>query len=418
MFFEKKVERFLEELGQKAQLPLRVELWNGRSIELSPHATVTLRINDPAAARYFLHPTLAKLGEAYVEGHVDVEGPLKDIISAAEGLSRRTDATGQGRLPLWRWAHSRRMDRKAIQYHYDVSNDFYALWLDRHMVYSCAYFKTGEEDIHTAQEQKLDHICRKLRLQPGDKFLDIGCGWGGLIRWAAKHYGVDATGITLSRNQYEYASKRIEEEGLSGRCRVLLQDYRDVPGEAVFDKIASVGMFEHVGLKNLPLYFGVIHRLLKPGGIVLNHGITAADPDNRWAPWGGGEFIEKYVFPHGELPHLSLAIREMSAQRLEVADVETLRLHYAKTLWHWAERLEQNRLRAAALAGEKRLRIWRVYLAGCAHAFEQGWVTIQQVLAFKPARAGESPLPWTRAYMYAPARDAEAAQPSEAMRLA
>ncbi len=417
MLFEKKIEGFLEGLKEKGALPLRVELWNGRAVELSPHATVLLRLNAPAAARYFLRPTLAKLGEAYVEGHVDVEGPLRDVIGAATRLAAHAGA-GQGRLPVWRWAHSRRTDRKAIQYHYDVSNDFYALWLDRHMVYSCAYFKTGDEDIHTAQEQKLDHICRKLMLRPGEKFLDIGCGWGGLIRWAARHYGVDAIGITLSRNQYEYAAKRIEEEGLSGRCRVLLQDYRDVPGEAAFDKIASVGMFEHVGLKNLPRYFGVIQRLLKPGGIALNHGITAGDPDSRWSPLGGGEFIEKYVFPHGELPHLSLAIREMSAQRLEVADVETLRLHYAKTLWHWAERLEQNRARAAALAGEKRLRIWRVYLAGCAHAFEQGWVTIQQVLAFKPARAGESPLPWTRAYMYAPARDAEAAQSSEAMRLA
>lgn len=404
MFLEKRLERLAHSLRSMADIPLRLELWNGRTLDLSPHPVVSVRVAAPSALRYLVSPDLGKLGEAYVEGHLDIEGTPQDIIRAGEALSRHGGAPVRGRLPVLRRSHSRQRDRQAVEYHYDVSNDFYSLWLDRNMVYSCAYFKTGQEDIHTAQEQKLDHICRKLMLQAGEKFLDIGCGWGGLIRWAARHYGVDATGITLSRNQYEYANARIAEEGLADRCRVLLMDYRDMPGQGEFDKIASIGMFEHVGLKNLPVYFGAIHRLLKDGGVALNHGITSSDPDSRWVGLGAGEFIDKYVFPHGELPHISLALREMSARNLEVADVETLRLHYSRTLWHWVDRLEQNRIQAEAMAGRKRYRIWRLYLAGCAHAFEQGWVTIQQVLAFKPGAAGTSPLPWTRDYMYRPQR--------------
>src|SRR5207253_6768879 len=195
--------------------------------------------------------------------------------------------------------------------------EFYALWLDPRLVYSCAYFQHGDDTLEAAQVQKLDHICRKLRLAPGERFLDIGCGWGALAMHAAERYGVDATGITLSENQHRLANERIKAAGLEDRCKVVLQDYRDIPGEAVYDKIASVGMFEHVGLKNLPLYFGAIRRLLKDGGIVMNHGITSIDPESRAVGLGGGEFIGKYVFPHGELPHVSLVLREMAAAGLE-----------------------------------------------------------------------------------------------------
>ena len=399
MLIESRIEKTIGGLMHHG-LPLAVELWNGKRYQLSSDAPVTVRIPGAAALKYFVGADLAKLGEAYVEGHIDVEGPIREVLRAAETLSRFLGGDKKGRRPRLLNLHTRSRDAKAIQYHYDVSNDFYALFLDREMVYSCAYFKTGDEDIHTAQAQKLDHICRKLRLEPGDRFLDIGCGWGALVRWAAKHYGVDATGITLSRNQHRLANERIAAEGLSERCRVLLQDYRDVPGEGVFDKISSVGMFEHVGLKNLPVYFGAMHRLLKDGGVAMNHGITAIDPDSRAVGLGAGEFIGKYVFPHGELPHLSLALREMSAAGLEVMDVETLRLHYARTLWHWSARLEERLEEARKHTDEKRVRIWRTYLAGCAHAFESRWVTIQQVVVTKTLNPRANPLPWTREHLY------------------
>ena len=400
---ESQVEKAIDGLRAHG-LPLAIELWNGKRYQLSGDTPVTLRIPGAGALKYFIGADLAKLGEAYVEGHIDVDGPIREVLRVAEGLSRFLGGDKKGRRPRLLNLHTRSRDARAIQYHYDVSNEFYALFLDREMVYSCAYFKTGDEDIHTAQAQKLDHICRKLRLEPGDRFLDIGCGWGALVRWAAKHYGVDATGITLSRNQHKLANERIAAEGLSERCRVLLQDYRDVPGEALYDKIASVGMFEHVGLKNLPVYFGAIQRLLKDGGIAMNHGLTAIDPESRAVGLGGGEFIGKYVFPHGELPHLSLALREMAAAGLEVMDVETLRLHYAKTLWQWSARLEANLEAARRHTEEKRVRIWRTYLAGCAHAFEKRWVTIQQVVVTKTGDPRANPLPWTREHLYRTAR--------------
>jgi cyclopropane-fatty-acyl-phospholipid synthase len=397
---EAQVEKKLAELRKKAALPLAIELWNGKRFPLSDHPSVTLRVSGASVLRDLDGADLGKLGEAYVEGRIDVEGPIDEALRAAEALASSNGRGPERRKRLFAGMHTRKRDAKAIQYHYDVSNDFYALWLDQRMVYSCAYFKTGYESLEQAQQDKLDHICRKLRLSAGDRFLDIGCGWGALVMHAVEHYGVHATGITLSQNQHALANERIRAGGLQHRCKVLLQDYRDLPGEGVFDKIASVGMFEHVGLKNLPLYFGTIRRLLVDGGIAMNHGITSVDPESRPVGLGAGEFIEKYVFPHGELPHLSLVVKEMGAAGLEVMDVETLRLHYAKTLSHWSQRLEANLDVARASAGDKRLRIWRIYLAGCAHAFERNWVTIQQVVATKSDQPARNSLPWTREYMY------------------
>jgi len=398
---EARIEKMIGQLRRQASLPLAIELWNGKRYALGDSTTVTLRVPAAAAVKYLANADLAKLGEAYVEGHIDVEGPIGDAIRSAESLARRLGGERKGRLPqVLKNLHTKKNDSAAIRYHYDVSDDFYRLWLDERMVYSCAYYRTGEETLDEAQVQKLDHICRKLRLAPGDRFLDIGCGWGALVMHAVQHYGVRALGVTLSQNQHALASKHIRAAGLEDRCEVRVQDYRDIPGEGAFDKIASVGMFEHVGLKNLPVYFGAVRRLLADGGIVLNHGITSVDPESRTVGLGAGDFIGKYVFPHGELPHLSLVIREMGAAGLEVMDSETLRLHYAKTLEHWSARLEANLDRAREYAGEKRLRIWRTYLAGCAHAFAEGWVSIQQVLAVKGGDARRNPLPWSREYMY------------------
>ncbi|MEW5791768.1 MAG: class I SAM-dependent methyltransferase [Pseudomonadota bacterium] len=414
MRYEARLLTQLSKHWHSRQLPLRICFWDGHIADLGPQPCVQVRLKAPQAVRHFLSPNLDRLGCAYVEGEIDIEGPLPAVMSIAEQLSgdmpRRRSRT---MLKYFIRRHTRQRDARAIQYHYDVSNDFYALWLDRNMVYSCAYFKTGEEDIHRAQEQKLDHICRKLRLRPGEQFLDIGCGWGGLIRWAAKHYGVKAVGVTLSRQQYAYAKARVEAEGLAGQVEVRLQDYRDIPGENAFDKVASVGMFEHVGLKNLPVYFHSIQRLLKEGGLVLNHGITTRDPTQQDGGPNTDSFIHQYVFPDGELPHVSRAALEMEQQHLEVQDVECLRPHYAQTLMHWVTRLEAQREQAIAMVGEKRYRIWRIYMAGCAHAFERGWVSIHQLLASKQTQPGLAPCPWTREYQYgsAPADGAQLAQP-------
>ena len=401
---EKQVVKYLEGLRKRQPLPLRVKLWNGSSVALDDEPRVELRLNDAASARYFLKPSMSSLGEAFVEGHIDVDGDVREIVAIAEHLSRTGDEEqGRGKLPSWLARHTRKSDRKAIEYHYDVSNEFYSLWLDPRMVYSCAYFRTGDEDLETAQVQKLDHICRKLMLAPGQTLLDIGCGWGAMAIHAAKHYGVKAVGVTLSTNQYELARERVREAGLEDRVEIRLQDYRDVPGDASFDRISSIGMFEHVGLKNLRGYFDTVYRLLKPGGVAMNHGITSSDADNRSVGLGAGDFIDKYVFPDGELPHVSLAIRELSAAGLELTDAESLRRHYAKTLWFWSEGFERNVARLTALAGEKRARIWRVYLAGCAHAFAHGWINIYQLQAIRPrpgASGAESPLPLSREYMY------------------
>ncbi len=268
------------------------------------------------------------------------------------------------------------------------------------MVYSCGYFRDEEDSLEAAQLQKLDHICRKLRLAPGERFLDIGCGWGALVIRAAEKYGVDATGITLSENQHRLATEHIRAAGLEGRCRVLLQDYRDHEGDGTYDKIASVGMFEHVGLKNLPVYFAAVQRLLREGGLFMNHGITTSDTHSRSGGMGAGEFISRYVFPNGELPHLHLVVHEMSDEDFEVQDVECLRSHYAKTLALWSANFERRLDEAVAAADERTTRIWRLYLAGCAHAFEERWVSIYQILATKQAKPGRAALPLTREWMY------------------
>jgi cyclopropane-fatty-acyl-phospholipid synthase len=243
--------------------------------------------------------------------------------------------------------------------------------------------------------QKIDHILTKLRVRPGDRLLDIGCGWGALILRAAEKYGAKAVGITLSQNQYELAQERIAAAGLSDRCEVRIEDYRDVAG--TFDRIASVGMFEHVGLRNLRGYFTKLKELLADNGTIMNHGITSTDPDSAESPWGGGDFMERYVFPHGESPHISQALKEMCAAGLEPVDVENLRRHYALTLNRWTERFEAAEERLKAIAGEKRWRIWRLYLAGCAYSFAHHWMELHQILAVK---AGADVLPLTRDYMH------------------
>ena len=401
MFWERPVENALSNLQKRVHAPVRLVLWDGREVSFDESPRVTLKLHGTRGASALMKPSLMSLAEAYIDGYADLEGDVREAIRSAEAISRGVPHRSlfEGALHH-RSRHSRRDDREAIQHHYDVSNEFYGLWLDPRMVYSCAYFKSEGDTLEQAQLQKLDHICTKLQLQPGEKFLDIGCGWGALVMRAAEKFGVQATGITLSENQHRLANERIRAAGLQDRCRVELVDYRDLPGEGVFDKIASVGMFEHVGLANLPVYFGTVRRLLRERGLFLNHGITATNIENRPVGMGAGEFIGKYVFPKGELPHLHLAVKEMSAQKLEVRDVECLREHYAKTCAFWSDNFERRMPEAVAASNERIARIWRVYLAGCAYGFEQGWISIYQVLMSKQEEPGKTSLPLTREWMY------------------
>jgi cyclopropane-fatty-acyl-phospholipid synthase len=399
VFTEMKLSAWSSGVRSKLNLPLRVELWNGQTFDLaSDPPRVTLKVGSPAAMRYLMVPSLYNLGRAYVEGAIDVTGRVVDIINIGNELAASSEKV-PGRLSRALNLvsnHTKEKDAEAIRYHYDVSNEFYQQFLDPNMVYSCAYFETGEEDLAAAQVKKVDHILNKIGLQRGHTLLDIGCGWGALVIRAAQR-GARCIGVTLSENQAALARERVAALGLQDQVEIRLQDYRDVQGQ--FDRITSVGMFEHVGVDNLPAYFERINKLLAPNGVVMNHGITTTDIDSRSSPYGGGEFIDKYVFPHGELAHLSTVIKTMQQGGLEVRDVENLRRHYARTCATWSENFEDNSEKIKTLTDQKHYRIWRLYLAGCAYAFEHDWISLYQIVCGK---AGESmaQIPWSRRYMY------------------
>jgi cyclopropane-fatty-acyl-phospholipid synthase len=409
----------LESLGAGTASTLAIVLPGGRRIGRAD-APVTLRLHTLAPLAHVVAGQVGRLAEDYVEGRIDIEGAMRPVIDVASMLVR-DDPTRAGEplgpLAWWRdlmhrgkslKRHRAETDARQIQFHYDVSDEFYALWLDARRVYSCAYFGRPEMTLAQAQEAKLEHICKKLMLRPGERFLDIGAGWGGLLLWAAEHHGVHATGITLSKNQHAHVNRLIEQRGLSGRVQMRLQDYRDLPEGEPFDKIASVGMFEHVGRAMLPRYFDKIRRLLVPGGLLLNHGITAGGTRNTQLGAGIGEFIERYVFPGGELLHVSHVLQTMAEQGLEGLDTENLRPHYARTLWGWSDGLEAQLDEARRITGDKVVRAYRLYLAGSAMSFERGWLSLHQTLAARPSgrvedgpmRGAQSAYPFNRDYVY------------------
>lgn len=382
-------------------LPVAVVLPDGARVPLSPAPELDVIARTLAGLRTLAAPAMGALARAYVHNDVDFTGSARRALAIAERMVGDIAHGHEGaRSRLLSFVHRCRGNQRNISHHYDVSNAFYRMWLDARMVYSCAYFHHSDDSLDDAQAQKLDHVCRKLRLAKGERFLDIGCGWGALIFWAAENYGVTATGITLSRNQFEHVREQIATRGLTDRVRVELRDYVDLPDEAAFDKIASVGMFEHVGPRNYDRYFGKIRRILVPGGLVLNHGITHNALSRRGLGSGIGEFVEEYVFPGGELAHVSRVVAGLAVQGLEVVDGEALREHYAKTLWYWVDRLEAHADAARADVGEEKYRIWRIYMAGSAHAFDRGWLSLWQLLAGKPLVDGRLPHPLTREYMY------------------
>jgi cyclopropane-fatty-acyl-phospholipid synthase len=409
---------------------ISVRLWSGDEMHFGPgNPECTLVFNRMKAFRdLILHSDPIRLAEAYFDGSVDVEGSIYPVILLKDHL-KSLDLSWEEKISFlfnafriheagheaqdhasWKWKnsgtkHSREMNREAIGFHYDVSNEFYKLWLDEGMVYSCAYFTDENESLDDAQRNKLDLICRKLRLQEGEKLLDVGCGWGSLIQWAALHYGVEAHGVTLSRKQCDYARERIRRNGLDGQVTVELRDYRDIEGEGIYDKISSVGMFEHVGLRNLPLYFETVNRLLKPGGLFLNHGIT--HDEEGWNRCVETDFIAKYVFPDGELDWVSNIQRRMEQGHFEIHDVESLRPHYALTLREWVKRLEAKHKEALHHVPEAVYRVWRLYMAGCALQFEAGYMGVYQILAAKK-KMGKLALPLNRLDLLNPQLESEA----------
>ncbi|MEC5163784.1 MULTISPECIES: SAM-dependent methyltransferase [unclassified Janthinobacterium] len=399
MFAQNRLSAWVAGVRKQVALPLRIELWNGQQVDFSADAPrVTIRLPRASAARYLLTPSLSNLGGAYVEGAIEVRGAASDMIAIVNALARASLKSEGAFARLARGvAHDKRSDAAAIRYHYDVSNEFYAQFLDPNLVYSCAYFERGDETLEAAQLRKIDHILAKIRLRPGQSLLDIGCGWGALVLRAAQRHGARCVGVTLSENQYALARERVARAGLDHLVDIRLQDYRDVRGQ--FDRITSVGMFEHVGLRHLPDYFGAVHALLAPDGLAMNHGITTTDPDNGGAPYGGGEFIGRYVFPQGELAHIGQVLKAMQQGQLEAFDVENLRRHYARTCAIWTENFEANAAEIRRLAGDKRFRIWHVYLAGCSYAFEHDLISLYQIVCGKAGRPAAA-LPWSRKYMY------------------
>ena len=412
----------IESRLMRLSAPVALQLPEGKVVGPA-NAAVKLDFSSWASLARLKAGEIGALGEEYVEGKLNIHGRMRDVMKVVAGMlpGNPVDSdmgwwSGLLRRARSLAAHTHAKDAAQIQFHYDVSDAFYELWLDPRQVYSCAYYSDSAMTLAKAQEAKLDHICRKLMLQPGERFLDIGSGWGGLLMWAAENYGVDATGITLSRNQHAHVQKLITAKGLGSRVRIELRDYRDLPDDQPFHKVSSVGMFEHVGHANMTAYFQKVLSLLNPGGLVLNHGITAGGLDNSQLGAGMGDFIEKYIFPGGELLHVSAVLEHMARAGLEMLDTENMRPHYARTLWDWSDALESQLETARKILSadggderaEKTLRAYRLYLAGSAMSFEQGWISLHQMLATRPSgditggslQGAQSVYPFKRGYMY------------------
>ena len=430
----------LDLFGPPSAREFAVRYWDGTTERPAGHPPFTLDIRGPSSLRHMLlPPTELSIAEAYVLGDVDIVGDMEraanlgDVVAGRIGSIRGALALLRHVLALpaanagdhthsetnehsARWMirfgreHSAGRDARAVRFHYDVGNEFYALWLDRQMVYSCAYFTRGDETLNDAQTAKLEHVCRKLRLRPGDHLLDIGCGWGALAIHAARRHGARVTGITLSEAQAAFARDRVAGDGLDDRVTIQVRDYRALGDDEQFDKIASVGMVEHVGHARLPEYFASAFRALVPGGLFLNHGIVDLEEskphsilDPLWRRlWRRDRFIHRYVFPDGRLVPAADIVGSAEAQGFELRDVESLREHYVETLRHWVRRLERRQAEVKAIVGDVTYRVWRLYMAASAHGFRSGRIGIIQSLLAKPDARGSVHLPRTRADVYAP----------------
>ena len=404
-----------------AERPFAVRLWDGTVLpgsENPPRATLVINESD-TLGRVLEPPLDLAAGEAYIRGEIDIEGdheavfevietfgvrlsPL-DWVQLAQGAATLRRHAGLGALPLGTVLrgrkHSKDRDRQAVQHHYDISNRFYELLLDKRLIYSCGYFPTGAESLDDAQTAKLELICRKLRLKPGEQLLDIGCGWGGLLIYAAEHYSVTGVGVTLSQRQLAEGNRRVAHAGLEGRIKLELRHYRDLGGE--FDKIASVGMAEHVGRENLPEYFKTAFARLKPGGLMLNHAISqGARASDIPSTVISGELSERYIFPDGDIVPLWQSLKEAEETGFEVRDVEDLREHYASTLRLWAQNLDANWHEAVTEVGTEVARLRRFHLSAAALQFAYAHAALHQTLLAKPNSSGWVGVPPARADLY------------------
>ncbi len=380
-----------------------VQLWDGSLAAGDENSGCRLVFRQPGGLRdLVLHHDLVHLTEHYLAGQVDVIGDMEGLFELTPYLSGlklswrdkwrlvslalRLSASP---LPPRKKNPGHNNSRHTIAHHYDVGNAFYQLWLDPEMVYSCAYFQHEDESLAEAQRNKLDYICRKLRLSSGQTLLDIGCGWGALAIWAARHYGVHVQGITLSEAQYRFASQRVEDEGLTDLVSIALCDYRDLPQDVQYDRVVSVGMFEHIGLKNFSRYFSLVKHVLKPDGLFLNHGIS-----NKagWRRTPLTQFINHYIFPDGELTAISKVSQAMEEAGFELLDIESLRRHYVLTLRCWVRALVEKKEQATQLTSEETYRLWKLYMAGCAYFFEAGGINVYQVLAGHEGKSLDTPL--------------------------
>lgn len=421
-----RIERLVKTIVTHLDLPVPVRLWNGTVLgddaSFQADTTMHVALASPDAVRAMARkPSINTLVELWSSRQLDViNGTVFDIaaIEKRSGLKAKIKtlpkrAIAKDLPALWlsksdhpidtglagRNAHVSGSSQEAIEHHYDVSNAFYQLFLDKAMVYTCAYFTDWDNTLDQAQFDKLDHVCKKLRLKPGDRLLDIGCGWGAMLIHAVKHYGVTGVGVSLSTEQTKLARERIAAEGLSDKITIEIKSYTELDDS--FDKISSIGMFEAVGLANYETYFSAINRLLKPGGIYLHHAITRRNKKGKRFRRKSAEHkaLVKYIFPGGELDHIGMTLANLEAHGMEVHDVENLREHYGRTCRMWAERLWARFDEAVKEVGEPRARLWYFYLAGCAIAFDRGTVQINQTVATKRKR-GLSVLPATRQDLY------------------
>lgn len=416
------------EIAVHLDAPLSLKLWDGSYVPLGDGAPArpAIVIAEPGAISALIRwPTLDRLLRLYVHGKVDFEGgTIIEIGEALGGSSTRKRLRQVPRMKIVRallpfltapaskvsasrrfagdevgGTKSNRSEGDYISFHYDLSNDFYSLFLDEAMVYTCAYFAEWHDDLGRAQFDKMEMVCRKLRLKPGERFLDIGCGWGALLCHAARHHGVRAHGVTLSKEQYDYTVDRIEREGLGNLVSVEFNDYRNV--DQTFDKISSIGMYEAIGVAAVPDYLRKVRSMLAPGGLFLNHGITRRSKrrKKRFAARPEQRALVRYIFPGGELDDIGHTLQELEHAGFEVHDVEGWREHYALTTKMWCERLTARKDEAISLVGEQTYRIWIAYLAGCSLAFSRGSARIYQTLAGRSAR-GPSSVPPSRADLY------------------